>query len=171
MLNLCVDRGVFRDSWKVGTVVPIPKNNKSRSPENIRPISLLPTPGKVLEHLIHHRIYQYLSEHKLLSDKQVGLRKFYGIHDATIDLVNFIHTKFNEKKQVLCIYVDMAKAFYALSIDILLEKLQRLGFEGKALELLKSYSENRRQVTILNGCTSEEGQVEFGVAQGSVLGP
>lgn len=171
LLNLCKDKGVFPDRWKVGTVVPIPKGNKIPLLENIRPISLLPTPGKVFEHLIHHRMYQYLSEHNLLSTKQSGFRKHYGIHDATIDLVNFMHSRFNEKKHVLCIYIDMAKAFNSLSINILMAKLQRLGFDGKSLELLKSYSEQRKQVTNFNGDTSDVGSVEFGVAQGSVLGP
>lgn len=111
---------------RVGTVVPIPKGNKVW---NIRPISLLPTPGKVWEHIMHQHIYQYLSENRLLSPKQTGFRKYYGIHDATIYLFKFIHNKFNEKQLVLCIFIDMAKAFNSLNISILLSKLSRLGLK------------------------------------------
>lgn len=95
LFNLCVNRGIFPTTWKEGTVVPIPKGNKVKTLENIQPNSLLPTPGKVLEHFIHRRIYLYLMEHNLLSTKQTGFRKYYGIHDAIIDLVNFIHNRFN----------------------------------------------------------------------------
>lgn len=171
ILNSCVDKGVFPTCWKEGIVVPIPKGDKVKVLENIRPISLLPTPGKILEHLMHHRMYLYLMEHGLLSSKQAGFRKNYGIQDPTIDLIRFVHDRFNERKNVLCIYIDMAKAFNSLAIDILLAKLENLGFQGSFLKLLESYSTNRRQFTNFNGFLSKSGGVEFGVAQGSVLGP
>lgn len=171
ILNACIDEGSFPVSWKEGMVVPIPKGVKVRTLDNIRPISLLPTPGKILEHLMHRRMYQYLMEHKLLVTKQAGFRKNYGIHDPTIDLVKYVHDKFNGKKEVLCIYIDMAKAFNSLAINVLLRKLEKLGFDGNFLNLLKSYSTNRMQRTNFNGFMSKSGEVEFGVAQGSVLGP
>lgn len=113
----------------------------------------------------------YLMENSLLSPKQSGFRKNYGIYDPTIDLVSFIHNSFNQRLNVLCIYIDMAKAFNSLDVNILLEKLYSLGFEGKELELLKSYSTQRKQITIFDGMVSSSGTVEYGVAQGSVLGP
>lgn len=171
LLNNCYERGMFPTSWKEATVVPIPKGNKVKSLNNIRPISLLPIPGKIFEHILHKRIYMYLQEFQLLSDKQAGFRKNYGIHDPTIDLLDFIHRSFNNRKQVLCIFIDMAKAFNSLSIPILLCKLKKLGFDGNMYNLLKSYSEERRQVTNFNGSISSSELVDFGVAQGSVLGP
>lgn len=151
LLNLCVSSGIFPDKWKEGTVIPIPKGNKKLSLENIRPISLLPTPGKVLEHFMYRQIYMYFMEHELFTRKQSGFRKYYGIHDPTIDLVKFIHTQFNQKLFVVCTYIDMAKAFNSLDINILMYKLSQLGFGGKELELLQSYSRSRRQVTNLGG--------------------
>lgn len=171
LLNLCIDSGIFPNSWKEGIVDPIPKGDKIKSLGNIRPISLLPSPGKVLEHIVHRWMYEYLIKHSLLSPKQTGFRKILGIHDATIDLISFIHDRFNNKSEVLCIYIDMAKAFNSLDINILLLKLERLGFEGTFLNLLRSYSTERKQVTNFNGNISKSGLVEYGVAQGSVLGP
>lgn len=132
LLNQCIRRGEFPTKWKQGIVVPIPKGNKIKTLNNIRPITLLPTPGKILEQFMHERIYMYLMENKLLSDKQTGFRKNFGIHDPIIDLVNFIHRCLNVKKQVVCIFVDMAKAFNSLNTTILLDKLHRMGFEGKS---------------------------------------
>lgn len=139
LLNSCVTQGIFPAKWKEAVVVPIPMGGKAMTLSNIRPISLLPTPGKILERFMHHRIYLYLMENNLFSSKQTGLRKHFGIHDATIDLVNFIHLGFNKRNHVLCIFVDMAKAFNSLDVNIHLSKLERLGFEGQFLELLKSY--------------------------------
>lgn len=167
LLNLCINKGTFPSDWKAGNV-PIPKGDKMKIMGNIRPISLLPSPGKILEHIMHRQMYAYLMEYNLLSPKQTGFRKNFGIQDATIDLVSFVQERFNDKRMF---YVYTSTWPRSLDIGILLSKLESLGFEGTFLKLLKRYSTGRRQVTNFNGCISKVGTVEFGVAQGSVLGP
>lgn len=112
-------------NWKQAIVVPIPKGKKKRVVSNIRPISLLPTPGKIFEKIIHRKMYCYLQENCLLTPMQSGFRKNYGIYDPIIDLLNFINIKFNENKFVLCVYVDMAKAFNSIECHKLLVKLEK----------------------------------------------
>lgn len=53
LLNPCIKLGKFPMAWKRAMVVPIPKGNKKLIVENIRPISLLPYPGKILEQILH----------------------------------------------------------------------------------------------------------------------
>lgn len=171
LLNSCVDLGIFPAQWKRATVIPIPKGNKQKTLGNIRPISLLPTPGKIFERLIYNRLYDYLQMNELLSSKQAGFRRNFGVHDPLIDLVNFINLKFNESKYVVCVFVDLAKAFNSLNNNILLSKLYSLGVDGNTLQLLESYTKGREQVTNLNGSISDVGKMEYGVAQGSILGP
>ena len=51
MFNLLLSSGAFPDEWKVATVVPLYKGGVKSFKGNYRPISLLPTPGKLLERL------------------------------------------------------------------------------------------------------------------------
>ena len=46
----------FPQVWKSATVIPLPKIAKIIGPEDLRPISLLPLPGKIVEHLIYYQI-------------------------------------------------------------------------------------------------------------------
>ena len=55
--------------------------------------------------------------------------------------------------------------------EILLKKLENLGFRGPVLEWLKSYLSDRTQRVSFNNCFSKEVASDNGVPQGSVLGP
>lgn len=50
-------------------------------------------------------------------------------------------------------------------------KLERLGIRGKALDWLHSYLIDRRQCVKIDNSISEEHKINFGVPQGSILGP
>ena len=73
---------------------------------------------------------------------------------------------------VSCIlFLDLKKAFDSVSHDILLKKLEYYGVKGVALELFRSYLSNRKQFTTIDGHISLLELIEWGVPQGSVLGP
>lgn len=119
----------------------------------------------------YRKINMYLQEHKLLSNKQAGFRWYYGVHDPLIDLTTFVNRNFNKGKIVLCIYVDLARAFNSLDNSIIVDKIEKLGFKDNMLQLLRDYTLNRKQVMNLDDNLSSVGTVKYGVAQGSVLWP
>ena len=69
------------------------------------------------------------------------------------------------------LYIDFRKAFDSVSHPILLKKLSACGISGDFYAYLESYLSSRRQYTALNGLTSSLADVEFGVPQGSIIGP
>ena len=71
----------------------------------------------------------------------------------------------------MSIFLDLAKAFDSVDHKILLKKLETHGIRGHALSLIKSYLSNRKQLTCVGGCFSVFDLIEWGVPQGSVLGP
>ena len=52
-----------------------------------------------------------------------------------------------------------------------MKKLEHYGVRGVSLDLFKSYLSNRKQLTRIDGFTSVLDVIEWGVPQGSVLGP
>ena len=69
------------------------------------------------------------------------------------------------------IFLDFSKAFDTVNHEILLCKLSHYGIRGKALEWFRNYLNNRKQYVSLNQQNSSLKEIEYGVLQGSLLGP
>ena len=66
---------------------------------------------------------------------------------------------------------DLSKAFDCLPHDLIIAKLQAYGFDYLALKLIHSYLSGRKQRVRVNANFSEWANLDYGVPQGSVLGP
>ena len=167
IFNTCV----FPQKWKHATVIPLPKVTNITGPEDLRPISLLPLPRKIVEHLLYTQIDHFLEAHALLTDKQNGFRTkrstVYTIFDFTSDLL----TSYNDNLNVIAIYIDFKKAFDTVNHKKLINKLKNFNFSENLIKLLQNYLDNRSQSTCMGGECSTSLNMTYGVPQGSVLGP
>lgn len=54
------------------------KTGKVVDMDSYRPISVLQTVSKLLEKAVHAQLYEYLTQHKILSPYQCGFRKVHS---------------------------------------------------------------------------------------------
>lgn len=153
-------------------MVPIPKNSNPLYLNNLRPISLLLLPGKLFEKIIHTRLSNYFENNNLFCENQGGFRQGMDTTQTIYELSDYINTGFNSKKNFcLAAFADLAKAFDSLERSLLVKKLYLYGIRGSILKLLVNYLSNRKQQVNLNGKFSELKPINYGVPQGSILGP
>ena len=156
---------------QLAKVIPMYKAKAKDAFSNYRPISLLPTLSKILEKVIHKRVYYFLMNNAILCNNQYGFRKKHSTIDAIAKFVTDTTMSLDAKDSVLSVFLDLSKAFDTINHNILLQKLHFYGIRGKALDWFRSYLSNRKQFVFYNGHSSIADMVECGVPQGSVLGP
>ena len=171
LFNNLMSSGTFPQELKTGKITPIFKKGNSELLENYRPISTLPIFGKIFEKVIYSRLYNFLTSQKILHGNQYGFRKSHSTSHALNFSISHINSCIREKKHVLGIFIDLSKAFDTIDHKKLLHKLNHCGIRGTAHALLKSYLTNRQQYTEILDHKSERLVIEYGVPQGSVLGP
>ena len=88
-----------------------------------------------------------------------------------IDITNRIQEACDNGQYACGIYVDFKKAFDTVNHNILLDKLAHYGVRGIENNWFKTYLTNRKQHVTVSGQKSDNALIEFGVPQGSVLGP
>ena len=152
-------------------VIPLKKSGNSNRVTNLRPISLLPLPSKILEKIIHSRMIHHLEINNYLDINRGGFRKNNSTVNTTVKLTNDIFHAINRRTLTLATFIDMAKAFDTVNHSILLKKLSKLGFSGNLIKLLENYLINRKQRTLANGITSQSHNISWGIPQGSTVGP
>ena len=169
--NILMHAGIFPDVLKTGKITPIFKKGDSELLENYRPISTLPIFGKIFEKVIYSRLYSFFTSQSLLYDKQFGFRKSHSTSHALNHSVTHITNQTANNNFVLGIFIDLSKAFDTIDHSTLILKLDRYGIRGSTNKLIKSYLSDRQQYTECLNEKSDTMKVEFGVPQGSVLGP
>ena len=170
-MNAFMESGTFPGILKIAKVTPIFKKGDPQIFDNYRPISILPIFGKIFEKLIYSRFYDFFVSQNVIYDKQFGFRKNHSTAHAVNYSINNIIKNLENKNHVIGIFIDLSKAFDTIDHEKLLTKLENCGIRGTSYDLIKDYMSNRIQYTDFHETLSEKCKIEFGVPQGSVLGP
>ena len=135
---------------------------------NYRPISLLPSISKIIDKLVHKRLYSFCENNDILNDNQYGFRPKHSTIDAVSKFTADIVSSLEKNMTTYAVFLDLSKAF---DHDILLHKLRFYGVRGVALEWFRNYLSGRSQYVSYYDMNSASCDITCGVPQGSVLGP
>jgi hypothetical protein len=171
IINASFVSQTFPDIWKKGKIIPFFKSNDPTSPNNYRPITILPIVSKVMEHIVHRQVYEYLQEHDLITSEQFGFRPKLSTSIALTQLTEEILHNLDNKLVTGAVFIDLRKAFDTVDHELLIMKLRNLGFSKSVINWFTSYLSSRTVVTSINNSTSSARPVTVGVPQGSILGP
>lgn len=171
LANQCFEHAIYPNALKLAFITPVHKSGDRANPSNYRPISVLPSISKIMERLINSRLLSYLNKNNLLSPSQYGFRQKMSTEDAVLALASAVTSQVDSGGKCLAVFLDLQKAFDTVPVSTLLDRLAAIGIRGVPHALLKDYLSERKQKIKIGNTISSEETVQFGVGQGSVLGP
>lgn len=171
LFNLCMEKLIIPDIWKVSKVIPLLKPGKpADSSKSYRPISLLSPVIKLFEALI----LSLLKENLELADHQHGFRKNRSTTTALHHITDFIQNGLNERrpnKRTILVALDLSRAFDTVSHSILLKDILESKLPNDIKRWLSIYLRGRQTFVEYKGKKSPFRKVKQGVPQGGITSP
>ena len=99
---------------------------------NYRSISLLSIFDKIMEKIMHKRLYHFLEYNNILYNKQFGFRKNNSSMDALIKITEKIKEYIDKGKYGCGIFIDLRQAFD--TVNLLLLKMEHYVVRGTSLQ-------------------------------------
>jgi hypothetical protein len=139
---------------------------------NFRPISNLKFLSKIIEKAVATQLMEHLVNNNLEEPLQSAYKRFHSTETALLKVQNDILIAIDNQKCIVLLLLSMSAAFDTVDNEILLERMsKRFGIKDKVLEWFQSYLQSRTQTVMIDGVKSAAKDLNWGVPQGSVLGP
>jgi len=121
---------------------------------SFRPISLLSIISKCLEKHLFQLLIEHFEQNSVLWDRQFDFRSG---HSTMIPLLTPVHDwqqSLERKQRVLCVFIDIKKAFDSVPHQALLNKFSSLKIPFNLHRWLTNYLHSRLQSVVLSGAIS-----------------
>lgn len=128
-----------------------------------RPISLLCSCSKILEHIIFTHILSFLEKNNLSDNRQHGFRKGKSTVTALLETVHDFAAAIDAHSQIDVIFLDFQKAFDCVSHSKLLLKVRTILKNTALVSWIEAYLYHRQQCVSFDNVCSTPAAVGSGV--------
>ena len=171
IINLSINTSTFPAQFKKAKVVPLHKSGDELNAKNYRPVAMLPVLSKLAERAIFVQVLEYFEHHGLLHPNHHGFRPHHSTTSALLQMYDTWIEAMDRGEATGVIFLDLSAAFDMVPHSLLIEKLKLYGFDEDSSAWIYSYLSGRMQTVCIDGTCSSLLPLEYGVPQGSILGP
>ena len=165
LFNFCFTTGYFPREWKCASITFIPKSAGS----SLRPISVLPSVGKIYEYILNNRLNEHATSKNLINDSQFGFRP----GKSTLHALHKFRESYRNFDRHYCVsvaFLDISKAFDSAWWPSIFNILICSGCPPNLLTAIYSFFADRQVVLDFAGVSVSK-CLTLGCPQGSILSP
>ena len=165
LFNFCFRLGHFPLIWISASITFIPKSTGT----SLRPISILPSLGKIYEHILNIRLRAHAESKGLIGDYQFG----FIPGKSTLHAFNCFqcsYQEFSSRNYVLAAFLDISKAFDSVWWPGIFDILLRRECPAPLLAAVHNFFKDRI-VSLKFGSLSVSKRLSLGCPQGSLISP
>lgn len=160
--------GIVPEIWKRSYVKPVHKSGIKTKIDNYRGVALQCVISKLLDSIIANHLNFHMKN--IIDDSQHGFVKGKSTVTNLIEFTSRTITKMEKYIQTDSIYLDIAKAFDSVNINLLIQKLNIMGLNEQIVNWIQSYLNGRQQIVRVSGAMSKTIEVTSGTGQGYPIG-
>ena len=139
--------------------------------KDYRPVFILLILSKIYERVVVERITNFIEKKLIYHHYQSGYRKNHSTAILLVKLQDDIKNAMKASEITLAVFTDYSKAFDTIDFSILIKKMHTLNFSKRFLCWIFGYVTGRRHFVQTDSNISNILYTDFGVPQGSILGP
>ncbi len=173
IFQMCIELCTVPDYWRTGIVSLLFKGGPDLGdPGGHRPITLLPTIGKIMTKIMSKKIMEYCERNKLLAKGQNGFRSRRSCIQHIFTLVETCQKIHDEcESDAKLFFLDLRKCFDRVCREHILEALEEHLICEKTRKLIRSLMNKTKCLIKTNKTISEPIETTRGVPQGCCLSP
>ena len=174
VINCSFTSAVFPKYMGRALITPVLKKPSLDSNDfsNYRPVSNINFISKIIEKVASNQLKDYLCKNNLIDMYQSAYVSNRSTETALLKVKSDVLNAVDRQEVVFLVMLDLSAAFDTIDHALMLKHFEtNMGISGCALQWLKSYLESRMYQVNIDGVLSETHKLDFGVPQGSVLGP
>jgi len=170
LCNAVLRQDFFPSQWKA-QIIMIQKLGKSAElAKSYRPISLLLILSKLFEKLLLPRLLEIIERRKIIPNHQFGFRPRHATTEQIYRIVKKINTDMDAGRYCEAAFLNVSQAFDKVWHASLFHKIKSC-FPPDLYAIVKSYLLQRTFRIKFGEVVTQLKDINFGVPQGSVLGP
>ena len=174
VINWSLSSAQLPQSQKTAHVRPLLKKPSLDCEEykNYRPVSNLSFASKLTEKAVACVLKNHCTNNNLSLNLQSAYRSGHSTETALTKVHNDLLMAVDSQGAAVLVLLDLSAAFDTIDHELLLTSLEcHYAITGDAKKWFRSYLTNRQQLVVIGNDQSEPNDLEYGVPQGSVLGP
>ena len=174
IVNQSLSTGTFPKGAHSAIIKPLLKKPSLDQNElkNYRPVSNLTFLGKLIEKAACTQLVHHIESNNLFDSLQSAYRSRHSTESALVKVKNDIMFAIDSNKVVLMVLLDLSAAFDTIDHQIFISRLfKRTGVRSTVLSWFQSYLSGWSSQVDIAGKLSNPTTLEFGLPQGSIVGP
>ena len=162
--EVMVEKEELYPNLRTASIKLIPKKGDCSMIKNWRPISLLSNVYKVFSKAFANRLKRFIDSNT--SDTQKAYSKTKVIHEALMNILQFIKKGKLENKRLALLAIDFKKAFDSVSHEYILEILKFYNYSDYMIKIVRTTMKKKMAGVMTESGISTFFEVLCGVAQG-----
>ncbi len=170
-IPVCWIISVFPERSRSHTILKKP-NLDCNNLKNFRPVSNTAFLSKIIEKAALCSVNNHVCSNNLTQMYQSAYRSGHSTETALLRVKSNIMSALDNRRAVFLVLLDLSAAFDTIDHGVFLSRLSNIfGISGSVCKWFESYLCNRSNRVKVAGALSDPQTLNFGLPQGSVIGP